>query len=164
MLLVQFYWNHNSGKLSSTLMSLASLNARLDALEEHIMGSFLFSPETRNTIAVGFLDPYGLPSASIHGVTIHSNIDHSIAYKISKLRLLQYRYYWNLTHMEYWEMIDLTSIKWARDTTTVYMVHFIAKCMSNTSPIITLLQQRLHATTNLLPHCGLSLDKIQHMY
>ena len=90
MLLVHVYGNHNSGKLASTLTPLASLNVRFDALSEHIMASLLIYPEIRNTLAVGLSYPYRLPSASITGVPVHSNLAQIIAYEISKLQLLQY--------------------------------------------------------------------------
>ena len=89
MLLVHIYEHQNIGKSESTLTPLAPLNVRLSALVEHIMASFLLSPATRNTTAVGLLDPYGLSSVSIHGFTVNYNLAHSIAYKISKHRLLQ---------------------------------------------------------------------------
>ena len=44
------------------------------------------------------------------------------------------------------------------------MSHFITKCMINTLPTMTILQKQGHATTNLLPHCGVSLKNIKHMY
>ena len=132
MLLVRVYWHQNSGKSTSTLMPLASLNIRLGALEEHIMASFIVSLATRNTIAVVFLNPYGLQSVSICGVSVHSNITLSIAYEISKLRLLQYWANRNLTHTADWEVIDLTSFKRAQDNTNIRMSHFITKYMSNT--------------------------------
>ena len=132
MSLVRVYWHQNSGKSPPTLMPLASLNIRLGTLEEHIMTSFIVSPATRNTIAVVFLNPYGLQSVSIRGVSVHSNITLSIAYEISKLRLLQYWANRNLTHTADWEVIDLTSFKRAQDNTNIRMAHFITKYMSNT--------------------------------
>ena len=135
------------------------------------MASFLISPATRNTIAVRLSYPYGLPSVSIHGFNshhnpnpIHSNIDQSIAYKISKRRLIKYLAYWNLTHMAYCEGIELTSFKQSWDKTNVHMAHFITKCMSNTLSTVTILQRRGHVATNLWPRCVLSKEKIQHLY
>ena len=101
--MVQIYEHQNSGKLVPTLTPLESLNIRLDALTEHIMDSFLLLPETRNTIAVGFSDTYGLPSVSISGVPVHSILAQSIAYKISKRRILQYWDDRNLNYMANWE-------------------------------------------------------------
>ena len=85
-----------------TLTPLISLNIQLDALAEHIMASFLPSPETRTTIAVGFSDAYGLPSVSILRVPVPSNLSQSIVYEISKPWLFQYWVDWNLTHMSEW--------------------------------------------------------------
>ena len=79
MSLVHVHGHQNIGKLASTLTPLASLNVRLDALVEHIMESFLLSSATKNTIVVGFTNPYGLPSVSICGVPIHSNLAQYIA-------------------------------------------------------------------------------------
>ena len=59
-------------------------------------------------MAIGFLDPYGMSIISIHGATVHSNIAHSIAYKISKRQLLQHWGDWDLTHTADWDGIDLT--------------------------------------------------------
>ena len=108
MLLVHVYGHHNSGKLVSTLTPLASLNIQLDTLEEHIMAFFLLSTSTINTIAVVISYPYGIPSLSIRGVPVHSNLAQFISYKNSKLRILQYWANRNLTHMADWEGIDLT--------------------------------------------------------
>ena len=80
MLLVHIYVHHNSVNPTSTLTPLALLNVRLDPLSEHVMAEFLLSLATRNIIAVGFSDPCELPSTSIHGVPIHSNIAQSITY------------------------------------------------------------------------------------
>ena len=74
MSLVHVYRHQNIGNPASTLMPLAYLNVRLDAQVEHIMVSFLILTETRNTIAVGFSDPFGLNIVSIHGVPVHSNL------------------------------------------------------------------------------------------
>ena len=89
MQLVHFYKHQNSGMSASTLMPLASLNVKLYALAEQIMASFLLSPATRNTIAVGFLDPYRRPSVSILRVSFHSNLSQYIAYEISRCYILQ---------------------------------------------------------------------------
>ena len=48
------------------------------------MASFLLSPATRNITAVGFSDPYILPSAYIRGFPVHANLDQSIVYEIYK--------------------------------------------------------------------------------
>ena len=162
--MVHVYGHHNSGELASTLTPLSSLNLRLDALVEHIMVSLILSSATRNTIAVIFSDPYGLPSVSICGVPVHSNLTQSIAYKISKRRLLQYWSYRNLTHMSDWEGIDLTSFKRACGNTTVHMAHLVTKFTSNTLSTMKILQQRGHATTNIYLRCCLAPAKIQHMY
>ena len=44
------------------------------------------------------------------------------------------------------------------------MAHFIMKCMSNTLPTMTILQQQGHATTNLCPCCDVTLDMIQKLH
>ena len=102
MPLLHVYRHHNSVNPESTLTPLSYLNVRLDALSENIMASFLLSAATRNTIAVGLSDPYGIPRISIHGFPVNSNIYQSITYEISKLRLLWYCYNCNLTHMSDW--------------------------------------------------------------
>ena len=107
MLLVHIYGHQDSGKLVPNLTPLAYLKIQLNALVTQIMASFLLSPATRNTIAVGFSDTYGLPSVSISGVPVHSILAQSIAYKISKRRILQYWDDRNLNYMADWEWIDL---------------------------------------------------------
>ena len=89
MFLVYVYRNHNSGKLAPTLTSLTSLNVQIDTLAEHIMGSFLLSPATKDTMAIGLSYPYILPNLSICEVLVRSNLAQSIAYKISKRQLPQ---------------------------------------------------------------------------
>ena len=138
--MVHIYGHQNIGKPESKLNPLASLNVLIDALSEQIMTSFILLSATRNTIVVGFSDTYILSSIYIRGVPVHSNLAQSIAYKISKLRILQYWDNKNLTHMSYWEGIELTSFKQAPDNTTVHMVNFITKGMSNTFSTITILQ------------------------
>ena len=164
MSLVHIYRHQNSGMPTSTLTSLAPLNIRLDALAEHIMASFILSPATINTISVGFLDPYGLPSVPILGIPVLYNLTQYIVYKISKLQLLQYWADLNLTHMADWEVIEILPFKQARDTTTVHMAQLITKCMSNTLTTMKIPQQQVHATKNLCLRCGLDLDTIQHLY
>ena len=44
------------------------------------------------------------------------------------------------------------------------MAHFFTKCMSNTLPTMTILQLQVHATTNLLPRCGITPETIKHLY
>ena len=157
MLLVHVYGHQHNCKLASILMPLSPLNVRLDALEEHIMASFILSPSTRNTIAVGFLDPYRLPSVSNLIVPVHSNLSQSIAYEIFKLRLLWWWAYHNLTHISDWEGIDLTSFKQERDTTSFRMAHFVTKFMSSTLPTIKILHQLGRATPNFFLLCSLAL-------
>ena len=113
----------------------------MDALSEHIMVEFLLSSAKRNTMTIGLSDPHGMTSVLIHGSPIQSNIAQSIAYEISKRRLLQHLDDWNLTHMSDWDEIDLILFKKLRETTTAHMVHFITKLMSNTLPTMTILQQ-----------------------
>ena len=79
--LVHVYGHRNSGKTESTLTPLAYLDVILDELAEHIMASFILWPVTRNTIVVGFSDPYGPPNISIYGSPVHSNIAQSIFFK-----------------------------------------------------------------------------------
>ena len=138
--MVHVYRHQNSGKLKSILTPLAPLNVRHGVLAEHIMESFLVSQETRNTIAVEFSDTYALPSVSICGVPVHSNLAQYIAYENYKFRMLKYWANRNLTHMADWEVIYLTSFKQARDKTTVHMLHFIKKFMSNNLYTRTVLQ------------------------
>ena len=88
MYLVHVYGHQNSGKPASNLKLLASLNIILDALAKHIMAAFILPPVIKNKIAIGISDPHGIPSVSIHGSPVHSNISLYIAYKISKFRLL----------------------------------------------------------------------------
>ena len=128
------------------------------------MAPFLLRPATRNTIVVGFLDPYGIPTISVQGVPVHSNIFQYIVYEISKLWQLQYWDNWDLTNMTDWEIIDLISFKRARYTTTVHVAQFITKLMSNNLSTMTILQRKGYATTNLRPRCGLDPDTILHMY
>ena len=59
--------------------------------------------------------------------------------KIFKRRILQYWDDWNLTHIEDWELIYLKSFKRAQDKTTVHIVHFIIKFISNALPTMTIL-------------------------
>ena len=89
------------------------------------MAVFLLSLVTRNTIAIGLLDLHGMPRVSIQRYPIHPNIPQSMAYEISKHRILQH---WNdrkLTHTSDWDEIDLTSLKRAGETTTAHMEHLI---------------------------------------
>ena len=162
--LVHVYGHQNSGKSYSTLTMLSSLDVRLDALSEYIMASLLILPAPRTTIAVGFSDPYGLPSVSIRGVPVHSNIAQYIVYKISKHRILQYWVGWKITHMADWEGINLTPFEREWDRTIVHMSHFIMKCMSNTLSTMTILQQWGYASTNLYQRCGTVLETMHHMY
>ena len=111
MSLVHVPGHQNSRKLASTLTTLASPNVRLDALAEPILASFILLPLTRNTAEIGLLYPQGIPSVSIHGSPLHSNIAQSIAYEIYKLRLLQHWDNRNLTHTADWDKIDLASLK-----------------------------------------------------
>ena len=77
MSLVHVHRYQNSGRLASTLIPLASLKVLMYAL------SFLLSSEKINTTEIGLSDPHGIPSVSIHGSPIHSNISQYIAYKIN---------------------------------------------------------------------------------
>ena len=77
------------------------------------MASFLSSPAPMTPLAVGFLDPYNIPNASICRVPVHSNLEYSIFYEISKHWLLQYWDDQKLTHMSDWDVIDLTSFELA---------------------------------------------------
>ena len=90
MSMVHVHGHQNSRRPASTLTTLASLNVRLDALEEQSMAAFLIPSAKINTIAIGLSDPHGMPSILIHGSPIHSNISQSIAYEIYKRRLLQH--------------------------------------------------------------------------
>ena len=90
MSLVHAYGKHNSRRPTSTLMPLAYINVRLDALAEHIITEFLLPPATRNTIAIGLSDPHRIPRVSIHVELVKFNISQSITCKISKLWLLQH--------------------------------------------------------------------------
>ena len=105
-----------------------------------------------------------MPSVSIHGDPIHSNITQYIVYDISKLCLLKSWDYCNLTHTEEWDEIELTLFKLAQETTTIHMAHFITKCTSNNLPNMTILQRQLHAKTNLCLWCGINTETIQHHY
>ena len=162
--MVHVYGHQKSGWLALNLTSIDYINLILDALAEHIMTAFLLSSSTRNTIAIGLLDLHGIPSVSIQGDPVHSNIAQYITYEIYKRWILQHYHNQNLTHMEDWDKIDVTSVKQARETTTVHMTHFITKYMSNTLATMTILQQRGHATTNHWPLYGVTLDMIQHLY
>ena len=164
MSLVHVHRHHNSGIPASTLTPLASLNIILDEISEHIMAAFILSSATINTITIGLSYPYGIPSISTHGYPFHSNISQSIAYKISKHRILQHWNDQNLTHTSDWEEIDPKLFKQSRETTTAHMEHFIVKCMSNTLPTIIILQQKGQATTNLFPRCEETPKTIQHLY
>ena len=88
MSLVHIKVHQNSRIPVSTLTALVSLKVRLDAPAEHSMAEFLLSSETRNTMVIGHSDPHGVPIVSIHGAPLHSNIAQSIAYEITKYRLL----------------------------------------------------------------------------
>ena len=77
-MLVHVYVHHNIVKPDSNLTLAASLDVLLDALAKFIMVLFLNLPALRTTIAVGLSDPYGLPSVSICGVPVHSNIAQAI--------------------------------------------------------------------------------------
>ena len=92
----------------STLTPLASLNVGLHALAEHIMASFILSLATRNTIVIGILDLHGIPSVSIHGDLVHSNITQFTAYEISKHQIIQDWDDCNLTHTSDWDDCNLT--------------------------------------------------------
>ena len=164
MLLVQIYGQQDGGKLASTLMPIVYLNVRVDTQEENIMVTFLLSTAAKNTIALELSNPYRQPSVSIHAVSVHSNPPQSIAYQISKRRLLQYWDDHNLTYMSDWVGIQFTLFKWWCDTTTVHMAHFIKKCMSNTLQTVIILHWRGHATTNLCLDCGFALDTIQYLH
>ena len=63
------------------------------------------------------------------GTLQHHSVYHI---QISKCIPLQHWDHQNLTHIEDWNEIDLTSLKRTRNMTTVHMVHFITKFMSNT--------------------------------
>ena len=141
MSLVHVYGHQNSRRLVSTLMPLAYLNVRLDILAEHIMPAYLLSSATRNTIAIGLSDLHGILSVSIHESPVHSNIDQSIGYEISRHQLLQHWDSKSLTHIADWDEINFTLFKLARETTNAYMSHFVRKCISNTLPTMTFLQR-----------------------
>ena len=121
MSLVHVHGHQNSGRLASTLTPLSSLNVRLDALAKHIMEGFLLSSATTNTRDIGLLDLHGIPSVPIHGDPVHSNIDQSIEYEISKRWILRHWDDRNLTHTADWDEVDFTSFKRALETTTVHM-------------------------------------------
>ena len=157
MSMVHVYGYYNNRIPASTLTPLPSLNVRLDAIEENTMAVFIISSATIHTMVIGLSDPQGMPSLSIHGSTVHSNITQYIVYEISKRGLLQHWYYPNLTRTEDWDKIDITLFKQTRETTTVHMAHFITKFLSNTLPTMTILQQQGHASTNLCPSCGVIL-------
>ena len=65
--------------------------------------------------------------------------------------------------MAEWEVIELTPFEWEQDRTTVHMSHFITKCMINPLPTMTILQWRVHASTNLCPLCGILPGKIHRI-
>ena len=81
MLLVHVHGHQNNRMLASTLTSLSYLKIQLYALAQQIMAAFLLLSAKRNTMAIGISDPHGMPSVSIHGSKIHSNITQSITYK-----------------------------------------------------------------------------------
>ena len=149
MPLVCVYGHHNSRSLALTLASLSSLNVQLEPLSKYIMASFLRLPAPRTSLAVGFSYLYGLPSLSIRGVPVHSNLAQSTVYDISKHRLLQYLFDQKLTHMEDWEEIYLSPFEQAWDRTTAHMSHFITKFMRNSLSTMTIIQEQDHASTNL---------------
>ena len=111
MFSVHVYGHQNSDNPATTLTPLASINIRLNTLEEFMMVSFLSSLAPRIKIEVGLLYPFRILNASILGVPIHSNLSHTIVYKISKLQVLQYWTDQKLTHMTHWEEIDLTTFE-----------------------------------------------------
>ena len=162
--LVHVYGHQNRGRPASTLTPLAFLNLRLDALSEHIMAAFLLSSATRNTMAIGISDYHRILSLSIHGSPVHSNITHSIAYKIPKRWLLQHWDDWTLTHTEDWDETNLTLFKQAWETTTIHMAHFITKCIINTLTAMKTLHLQGHLTTKMFPLYGVTLETIQHLY
>ena len=128
------------------------------------MASFLSLSKPRTTILVGFSDYYRLPSVSICGVPVHSNLAQAIVYEISKHRLLHYWADWKLTHMKDWDVIEFSPFEQSRDKTAVHMLHFITKCMSNTLSTMAILQWQGYASTNLCPCCGTVPETIQHIY
>ena len=79
MSMLHVYGYHNIRRPESTLTPLESLNVRLYTLEKHIIAEFLLSSATRNTIAIGFLDPHRIPNVSIHGDPVQSNITQYIS-------------------------------------------------------------------------------------
>ena len=117
------------------------------------MASLLSLPLPRTTIAIGFSDPSRLPSVSIRGVPVHSNLNRAIVYEISKHEQLQYWADLKLTHMVEWEEIDLAPFERAQERTTVHMSYFITKFISNTLAIMKILQQQEHASTILFRCC-----------
>ena len=66
--------------------------------------------------------------------------------------------------MEDWEVINIAPFEQAQDSTTVYMLLFIMKFMSNTLSTMILLQQRGHESTNLCPRCGTVPETMYYMY
>ena len=66
MYLIHVHGHQNSGRPSSTLTPLASLNMGLDTQVEHIMAEFLLSSAKINTMAIVILNLHGMPSVSIH--------------------------------------------------------------------------------------------------
>ena len=114
-------------------------------------------------MGIGLSEAHGIPSVSIHGAPIHSNIVQSVA-KNSKHRLLQHWDNQNLTHISYLDEIDPTLLKLSCETTNTHMAQFITKCTSNNLPTMTILQQQGNATTNLCPCCGVTPETIQHIY
>ena len=125
MSLVQFHGHHNRGRPASTLTSLKYLNVRLDAQSEHIIAAFLLSSATRNTIAIGLLDPYVMPSVSIQRAPVQSNITKSIVNEIHKHRIPQHWDYRNLSHTVDWDESDRKLFKQARERTTTHMEHLL---------------------------------------
>ena len=113
------------------------------------MASFLISLSPRTSLAVGFLYPYGLPSLSVRGVPVHSNINQSIVYEISNHWLLQYWIDKKLTHKADWEVSDLSPFEREWGRTKFHMSHFITKRMSNTQSNMMILNRRGHTSTNL---------------
>ena len=66
--------------------------------------------------------------------------------------------------MSYWEGINLTPFEQSRGRTTIHMSHLITKYMSNSLSTMIIIQQQVHASTNICPRCGTVLETIQHIY
>ena len=108
MSLVHVNGHQKNRRLASTLTSLEYINIQLYALEKQIMAAFVLLSAKINAMVIELSDLHGMPSVSINGSKIHSNISQSIAYKIYKRRLPRHWDYWNLTHTADWEEIYLT--------------------------------------------------------